>query len=102
MPLQQDYNKTSTLLLTKIFNEISLSQSFKSGEFSQTLDCVYFLALMFLLWHHSIYSDIAIKWSPTANPPGKMGLYKLLLEESSEFEDSHIVLSRIGIQDQGL
>ena len=194
MPLQQDYNKTSTLLLTKIFNEISLLQPFKSGEFSQTLDCVYFLAL-FLLQHHSIYSaaaakslvvsnsvrphrrqptrlrcpwdspgkntgvdchfllqcmkvksesevtqscptlsdptecsppgssvhgifqarvlewgaiafstiysNIAIKWFPTANPPGKMELYRLLLEESSEFEEGHIVLSRTGIQDQG-
>ena len=50
----------------------------------------------------TIYSNIAIKWSPTANPPGKMELYRLLLEESSEFEEGHIVLSRIGIQDQGL
>ena len=49
----------------------------------------------------TIYSNIAIKWSPTANPPGKMELYRLLLEESSEFEEGHIVLSRIGIQDQG-
>jgi len=49
----------------------------------------------------TIYSNIAIKWFPTANPPGKMELYRLLLEESSEFEEGHIVLSRTGIQDQG-